>query len=153
MASTLLNPFGIWIFSLSWLSAYTYFLSMRNGFSTLNVMQHIDKPCNIWMWNHTYITWGISFIYSWLPQTQDTKIDMNYFLRNSPNIPKDPPHKSHDDLNKYTTMHHFVRKMCTKVKTIVSAMWDMGLVHCGISATDLYLARHVLSRFNINDPR
>ena len=35
---------------------------------------------------------------------------------------------------KYPTMHHFVTEMCTDVHILLQngALWDMGLVHCGI---------------------
>ena len=45
----------------------------------------------------------------------------------------DLSHKSHNTLDKYHTMHHFVTEMCTHVHISVTngALWDMGLVHCG----------------------
>ena len=38
----------------------------------------------------------------------------------------DPSHKSHNALDKNPTMHHFMSQN--------GALWDMGLVHCGICA-------------------
>ena len=59
----------------------------------------------------------------------------------------DLSHNSHNASNKYPTMHHFVTEMCTHVHISVTkwciveygtdALWDMGLVNCGICATGL----------------
>ena len=60
----------------------------------------------------------------------------------------DPSHNSHNALDKHPTMHHFVKEMCTctcvcahaHVCTFLlqnGALWDMGLVHCGICSTTL----------------
>ena len=43
----------------------------------------------------------------------------------------DPPHKSHNALDKYFSMHHFLAKMCTFLLQI-GALWDRGLVECRI---------------------
>ena len=69
------------------------------------------------------------------------------FHRHGSNHTIDPSHKSHNASNKYPTMHHFVTEMCTHVHIVVTkwcivghgigALWDMGLVHCGICATGL----------------
>ena len=48
-----------------------------------------------------------------------------------------PSHKSHNASDEYTTMHHFVTEMCTFLLQN-GALWDMGLVHCGICATGLF---------------
>ena len=42
----------------------------------------------------------------------------------------------HNAPEKYATMHHFVTKMCTFLLQS-GALWDMGLVHCGIYEMDL----------------
>ena len=49
-----------------------------------------------------------------------------------------PSHKSHNALDKYPTMPHFVPEMCTFLLQN-GALWDMGLVHCGICVTGLFL--------------
>ena len=46
----------------------------------------------------------------------------------------DPCHKSHNALDKYPTLHHFVAEMCTFLLQN-GAPWDMVLVHCGICAS------------------
>ena len=48
-----------------------------------------------------------------------------------------PSHKSHNASDKYPTLHHFATGMCTHVHVFLlsvenGALWDMGLVHCGI---------------------
>ena len=48
----------------------------------------------------------------------------------------EPSHKSHNSLDKYPTMHHFVTKMCTFLFQN-GALWEMWLVHCGINAISL----------------
>ena len=45
--------------------------------------------------------------------------------------PTDPFHQSQNASEKYPTMHHFVTEMCTFLLQNV-ALWDMGLLHCGI---------------------
>ena len=45
-------------------------------------------------------------------------------------------HKSHNALDKYLTIFHFLTEMCT-FWLQNGALWDMGLVHCGICATGL----------------
>ena len=51
----------------------------------------------------------------------------------------DPSHKSHNALDKYPIMHHFVTEMCTHVHISVPkwCIVEYGLVHCGICATGL----------------
>ena len=46
----------------------------------------------------------------------------------------DQSHKSHNALDKYPTMHHFVTEMCTHVhiSVINVALWDICLMYCGI---------------------
>ena len=63
----------------------------------------------------------------------------------------DQSHKSHNALDKYPTMHHFVTEMCTHVHISVTkwcivvygtgALLDMGLVHCGIVNLLLFLRK------------
>ena len=48
----------------------------------------------------------------------------------------DPFDKSHNASDKYPTIHHFVTEMCTFLLQS-GALWDMGLVHCGIYEMDL----------------
>ena len=48
----------------------------------------------------------------------------------------DPSYKSHNILGKYHTLYHFVTEMCTFLLQN-GALWDMGLVHCGICATSI----------------
>ena len=50
----------------------------------------------------------------------------------------DPSHKSYNALDKYPTMHYFVTEMCTFLLQN-GALWDMGMVHCGICATGLLI--------------
>ena len=50
----------------------------------------------------------------------------------------DPSYKSHNASDKYPTMYHFVTEMCTCLLQN-GALWDMGLVHCGICAASLFL--------------
>ena len=50
------------------------------------------------------------------------------------NLVMDPAQTPHNALDKYPTMHHFVTEMCTFLLQN-GALWDMGLVHCGIFAT------------------
>ena len=52
----------------------------------------------------------------------------------------DPSHKSHNAPDRYPTMHHFVTELCTHVYTSVlkCALWDEGLVYCGIRSTGLW---------------
>ena len=47
----------------------------------------------------------------------------------------EPSHKPHTAPVPYPTMYHFVTEMCAYIKN--GALWDMGLVHWGIYATDL----------------
>ena len=54
---------------------------------------------------------------------------------------------SHNVSDKYPTMHHFLH-MHISVAKIVSALWDMGLVHCGICATDLL---HITQQWHKED--
>ena len=65
---------------------------------------------------------------------------VNIYVENSPDgavIRRlDSSHKSHNALNKYPTVHHFVPEMCTFLFQI-GALWDMGLVNCGIRASGL----------------
>ena len=49
----------------------------------------------------------------------------------------DPSHQSNNALDIYPTMHHFETEMCTFLLQS-GALWDMGLMHCGICATVLY---------------
>ena len=53
----------------------------------------------------------------------------------------DQSHKFHNALDEYTTMHHFLPEVFTHVHISVKngALWNMGLVHCGICATDLLI--------------
>ena len=48
----------------------------------------------------------------------------------------DQPKKSHNGPVPYPTMHHFVTEMCTLLLQN-GALWNTGLVHCGICATGL----------------
>ena len=55
-------------------------------------------------------------------------------------------HKSHNALEKYPTMHHFVTEVCTFLLQN-GALWDMGLGHSCICATDLLRYNNVLLQF------
>ena len=54
----------------------------------------------------------------------------------------DPSHKSQNASGKHPTMHRFVKKKCAHMCTFQlqnGALWDMGLVHCGICGTNLFI--------------
>ena len=44
----------------------------------------------------------------------------------------DPSHKSHNTLQKYPIMHHFVTEMCTFLLQVSWCIVGYGTVHCGI---------------------
>ena len=48
----------------------------------------------------------------------------------------DTSQNSHNASDKYPTMHHFVTEMCTFLLQN-DALWDVGLMHCGICVTSL----------------
>ena len=49
----------------------------------------------------------------------------------------DRSRKFHNASDKYRTMQHFVTEMCTHAQFLFQngALWDMGLLHCGICVT------------------
>ena len=54
---------------------------------------------------------------------------------------------SHNALDTYPTMHHFVTEMCTCTFLLQNGtLWDTGLVHCGIFATGLLTGLHLFKR-------
>ena len=80
---------------------------------------------------------------SWHHRYWSTLVDvMAYWLMAPPHYlnvdlsPGDVSYKSHNALDKYPIMHHFVIEMCTFLLQNC-ALWDMGLEHCGICATGL----------------
>ena len=52
-----------------------------------------------------------------------------------------PPKKSHNTPVPYPTTHHLVTEMCTMLLQN-GALWNTGLVHCGICATALLQHAH-----------
>ena len=65
----------------------------------------------------------------WHKFTVTTKISLwNYVILRY----RDPFHKSHNALDEYPTMHHFVTEMCMHMHISVTKWCIMGLVHCGI---------------------
>ena len=53
------------------------------------------------------------------------------FMANAIKLHGNPSHKSHNALDKYPTMQHFVTEMCTFLLQNV-ALWDMAQMHSGI---------------------
>ena len=54
---------------------------------------------------------------------------------------------SHNASDIYPTMHHVVTEMWSHMCTLLlrnCALWDMGVVHCGICATAMSIARGIL---------
>ena len=51
----------------------------------------------------------------------------------------EPSHQSHNSLDNYHTTHHFVTNNMHTCTFMLQnyALWDMGLVHCGVCATGL----------------
>ena len=57
---------------------------------------------------------------------------------NSLTYPVYSSHKSHNASHKYPTMYHFVTEKNGALRDMTGALWDMGLVHCGICEIGLW---------------